>query len=761
MPESCQFFPESVESLSVLSVSSPLSLCLPKQLLRKYQQVEFCHYKMSHQHLIKTTYTSIFRYLTRPVTLLQRYEKGNLQPDLIAGITVAVIALPQAIAFSLVAELPPQMGLYSVIISAIVGALWGSSNQSHTGPANIISLLIFGSLATVATAGTPELMLAAGLLAILVGLLQLLLGLAQLGVLVNFISHSVIVGFATGAGVLIGVRQLRPLLQLSVSGGNVVELFLEIVRHLTDAHLPSLGLGALAIIVMILLRRINPKLPAVLIAMAITSFLVYFFRLTEQGVSTIGQLPRGFPPVTRLPLFDFVLVRKLMAGAVAIAAIGLVETVAITRSISSQTGQRLDNNQEFVGQGLANIFAGIFSGYPVASSFSRSALNFEVGARTPISAIFSSVFVLIAMFVFAPLSVYVPSSALAGILIITAIRMIHIDELNRIFTTSPSDALIMIATLLGTLFLDLEYAVLLGMLLSFIFYVQKTSTPRLLFLAPDQDFRHLIDKQEREDEYCPQLGILEIRGDLYFGAVTFIEEMIHHHLEHHPDERFLLVRMSSVNQIDFSGIHALETIVKMYRERGGDVFLIRVSPDVKQLMESSNFVQFLRPQNFLHEDKAIGWLFHHVLDPAICIYECPLKVFRECQNLPKHQLTTQIQQYQGKMKVPAIPAQTLYNWLNRSENSPPVVLDVREAPEYRHGHIPQAVCFPLTKLLKDEPVEMPATQPVVLVCRTGRRSQQAALALQRQGFTDIQMLDGGMLAWQNSKLIEAIDYSAP
>ena len=322
------------------------------------------------------TVRAIPGYMLQPVQLVAHYQRANLRADLISGVTVAIILLPQAIAFALIAELPPQMGLYAAVVGAFVGGLWGSSNQIHTGPTNAISLLVFSTLSGLVQPGTTDFYIAAGLLALMTGVFQLAMGLARLGVLVNFVSHSVIVGFASGAGILIAVKQIAPLLALRFPSHNILETIGGIVGNIGSLHPATAALGLATMLLIIVLRRINPRLPAAMISMVVTALLVYLLDLANLGVDVIGELDQGFPPLADISQFSPALAGRLATGALAVGAIGLVETTAISRSIATQTGQRLDSNQEFVGQGMANIFSGLFTGYPVAGSFSRSAVNF-------------------------------------------------------------------------------------------------------------------------------------------------------------------------------------------------------------------------------------------------------------------------------------------------------------------------------------------------------------------------------------------------
>lgn len=707
---------------------------------------------------LKPAVQPLGRYLMRPVRLVREYDRSFLRSDLIAGLTVAVILLPQAIAFALIAELPPVMGLYASIVGGVVGALWGSSNQVHNGPTNANSLLVASALLSASfVPGTPEFMVAAGLMAVMAGVFQLVLGLARLGVLVNFVSYSVVVGFSAGAGVLIAIKQLGPLVAVDPGGRSLPETMVGVATALPDAHPPTAAIGVGTILLLALLPRISAKLPPALFSMVVASLAVWLFGLQDQGVDVIGQLPSSLPPLADLPLFNLDFINRLSTGALAVGAIGLVQTIAMARSIATQTGQRLDSNQEFVGQGLANIAAGFLSGFPTAGSFSRSAVNMQAGARTPLAAIFSSIFALIAMFVLAPLARFLPTAALAGVLVVIGLGLVDVAEIRRILQGTRGDAIIMAITFAGTLFLPIEFAVLFGILLSFVHYTLRTSMPRVHQVLPDENFHHFHYQPDKDS--CTQLAVVDILGDLYFGAVNHVEEEIYRIRRQNPAQRYLLIRLNHVNHCDFSGIHMLENVVKMYREAGGDVFLVRVGQRVRRLMQSTGFDSYLGQDHFLADDEAISYIFHHVLDPAICIYECPVRAFKECQNLPKQ---TEIEDVPPLEEVPEdviieIPPRKLWKQLHDGfEAPPPVVIDVREPREYAQGHIPQAQLVPLRSVL-DDTVRLPNDRQIVLVCRSGRRSKRAAYALQKMGVVNVAVLKGGMLDWKAADLLEAVD----
>ncbi len=704
-----------------------------------------------------STYLSAMPFLfLRPLRLLRTYRRGNLQPDLTAGLTVAVVLLPQAIVFSFLAGLPPQMGLYSAIVAGAIGALWGSSSHLNSGPTNSVSILALSILTPWAAPGSPSFMAAAGLLAVMAGILRVLMGVARLGLLVNFVSDSVIVGFTAGAGVLVAVSEVRHLLGLDFSASGLVDNLAGLLGQMAHTHWPSLALGLGAIGLILLLRRLDRHLPGPLLALVGAGAAVAIFSLNrpDAGVEVIGQMPGGLPPLARLPWFDLTLIGRLSTGALAIAAIGLVEATSIARAIASQSGERLNSNQEFVGQGLANIAAGLFSGYPCSGSFNRSALNLEAGGRTSLSNVFASLFVLAAALLLGPWVAYVPRAALAGVLIVGAYGMIDFKEMRRIWRGTRGDNLIMIVTVAATLLLPLQFAVLSGILMSLASYLLETSMPQVRSVVPDPHFRHWV--HEPSKPVCPQLGVVDILGDLYFGAASHIEESVLALHGQHPTQRFLLLRMQNVARCDISGIHALESIVRSYRERGGQVYFTRVREPVLAFMQSTGFYDKLGADHFLGEDNAIEHLFYRVLDPAVCIYESDVRVFQECQNLPRPEYGTMITLH---TEIPSgiltqIEPRVLWNRL-RSQ-TPPLVVDVRERREFKQGHIAQAQHIPLVDILT-KPVQLPHDRPIVLVCRAGRRSARATYALHNQGYNNCVLLKGGMQAWERDGLLLAVE----
>jgi len=690
-------------------------------------------------------------FFVQPVQVFRGYERGFLRPDLVAGLTVAVVMLPQAIAYAMIAELPPQMGLYAAVVAAIVGALWGSSRHLHTGPTNAASLLVLATLLTVAQPGTPEFVAAAGFMALLVGLIRLFMGLLRMGVLVNFVADSVIIGFTAGAGILISFNQMRHLLRLEISSSPVfVETVKRLVNSIDETHLLTLGLGLGTVLVIVVVRRFRPTWPAALLAMVMASAATALLDLDQQGVQVLGALPRSLPPLAKLPLLSGDLIWKLSAGALAVAAIGLVEAVSIARSVASQSGQRLDSNQEFVGQGLANIASGFFSGYAVSGSFTRTAINYSAGGRTPLAGVFSGLWVMVAMLALAPLAVYLPRTSLAGVLLVTAYGMVDQREMRRILRTSFGDSSIMVSTLTATLVLPLEFAVLSGMLVSFARYLIKSSSPGVYSVVPDENFRHFV--RAGNQTVCPQMGVMEIEGSLYFGAVAHVEDALRENQEANPSQVFLLLRMHMVDHCDVSGIHMLESVVARYRKRGGDVYLEGVRPGVLHMIGLYGFDRMIGSENILNSDNIVGHMFHKVLHPGFCVYECRQRVFAECQALPKDDHAASLPELHEipEHKIEQLnPSQVRY--LCDSTELEILIIDVGEVSEYRNWHIRNARSLPLRRLTSEAP-NLPSENAIVFVSRSGRRSTLASHIMTDLGHSQVYNLKGGMLAWEAAGL---------
>jgi len=563
---------------------------------------------------------------------LRRYSRHFLKADLFAGLTVAVVALPQSMAYAIIAGLPVQYGLYASIVPAIIGCLWGSSAQLITGPTTTASLVVFSALSSIARPGSPPYIELAFLLAAMAGIIRIAMGMARMGVLLNFISHSVLLGFTSGAAVLIVFNQLPGLLGIHIEkSSGFIRSLLDLVAHLDQLHMLSLVLGLIVITIVLIIKRLRPGWPGALIAMLLVGILLAFFHLDDRGVGVVGAISGSLPPFHLLQWDLWHQIGTLAPGALAITILGLMEANSISRSIADQTRQRLNVNREFIGQGLANLSAAFFSGYPCSGSFTRSALNFRAGGRTPMSGVISGLAVGAAVLLAGPLAAKLPHCALSGVLMVVAFQLIRVEDIRRTLRATRSDAAVMIVTFLFTVFLNIEFSIYVGVLLSIGLHLAQTSHPRIHSVVPDLATGKMVGFAQGQT--CCQMDILQIEGSIFFGSAAFVIEDLQRRLRHHPRVSQLLIRMHQVNTLDASGIHILEIMLDQIRERGGGIYFSGVNQRVFDVLNNSGL---LKDIGHTHIRSSTGAVIRQAMResfcPVICA-ACEAAVFRECPDL--------------------------------------------------------------------------------------------------------------------------------
>ncbi|MBU3739366.1 MAG: SulP family inorganic anion transporter, partial [Rhodoferax sp.] len=399
-----------------------------------------------------------------------RVGRDTLRADLTAGLTGALILVPQGVAFATIAGMPPEYGLYAAMLPAIVAALWGSSWHLVSGPTTAISIVVFATMSPLAVPGSPDYVRLVLTLTFLVGVVQLLLGVLRLGTLVNFVSHSVVLGFTSGAAVLIAISQVRNFFGLAIPrGASPYEVLRDLVLQADRVNPYITGVAVFTVLACAAARRWTPRLPHMIAGMLAGSLLAALLNVglgaERTGIGSIGALQIGLPPLSS-PDFTPATLRQLLPIAVAVAVLALTEAVSIARAMALRSGQRLDGNQEFIGQGLSNLAGAFFSGYASSGSFNRSGLNYAAGAQTPLATVFASLALLLILLFLAPLARYLPTAAMAGILFVVAWGLIdrhHIRELARV---SRQESLVMGVTFVATLSMPLEFAIYTGVALS-------------------------------------------------------------------------------------------------------------------------------------------------------------------------------------------------------------------------------------------------------------------------------------------------------
>ena len=568
-----------------------------------------------------------------------RVNRSSLRADLIAGLVGAVVVLPQGVAFATLAGMPPEYGLYCAMVPTIVAALWGSSWHAVSGPTNAVSLVVFATVSTLAEPGSAQYVHLVLTLSLMSGAIMLTMGLLRLGTLVNFISHTVVIGFTAGAAMLIFDAQLSNFFGVAIPRGlsflRSIEVFVMQIPYIE----PYVLLVAVATLAAgILARRYLKQVPYMIAAMLVGSVVAFALNQAlggaeHTGIRTLGALPGALPPLSH-PDFGLENLRKLLAIAVAVTVLGLTEAVSIGRAIALKSGQRIDGNQEFIGQGLSNIVASFFSGYPATASFNRSGLNYEAGARTPLAAVFSALFLILVLVGVSPLMAYLPIASMAAILFLVAWGLIDFPGIRTIMRASRTETAVLGLTFAATLLLELEFAILAGVMLSLLVYLNRTSRPSMRSLVPDP--RHATRKMavlESGLAECPQLKIVRVEGSIYFGAVNHVGAHFETLREVSPGQKNLLLLAKSINFVDVAGAELLAHEAEQRRKMGGQLYLYSLRQPVRDMLARGGYSEQIGRANiFATKYEAIGSVFAR-LDRSVC-RNCSARIFNECATLP-------------------------------------------------------------------------------------------------------------------------------
>ena len=573
----------------------------------------------------------IYRRIPALLTLRQ-YSREDARGDLIGGLSVAAVAVPQAMAYALIAGLPPEMGLYTAIAMTTVGAIFASSRQLINGPTNAISIALL-SVTALEADPTQKVALAVAI-AFLVGCFQTLVSLLRLGDLTRYISHSVIVGFTAGASLLLVLDQLKNLLGLKSIGDPHDHFLMRFWRTLQeggDVHGPTLavGLGSIALVMALraLKKRLGaPLLPELLIVVIVMAALSAGLGLDQMGVKVIGDIPPHLPAL-HLPELVATHVAQHATSAFAIALLGLLEAISMAKSISAITRQKLDLNQKCLSEGLANLAGSFFGCMPGSGSLTRSAINLQAGARTQWSGVISAVAVAITMIAVAPYARFIPRSALAGILMLTATRMVNLHELRYHTRVSRFDAVIVAATAISAVAVSVEFCVLIGTLLSFVLTVPRAGNMRLTEFFVDTD--GAIHERLADDHACPRIQIYGLDGEFCFAAITNLERYLDHIEDAiRPNTSVVVLRLKRAHNPDAVAVSQLEGLVERLKERGVHLVLCGVRADLMHALERVDLVDKLGRDHIFPEQRVrltstqLAVRFAYKLLPETCM-ECP------------------------------------------------------------------------------------------------------------------------------------------
>ena len=569
----------------------------------------------------------------------------TLRADGMAGLLGAVLVLPQGIAFATLAGLPPEYGLYTAIVPCIIAALFGSSWHVMSGPTNANSLALFAMLSPLTMAFTPAYIQMALVVTVMVGVMQWLIGTLRLGTLANFISPAALFGFTSGAAVLIAVYALPDLLGLGAAGEHgAAALLRHVANQWASAQPAALAVAAVTMTVALVLRRWRPHWPYMLAGLVSATLFAWVAAGQTQGASLmnlrmVGAVAVPWPHFS-VPQISLSSVSELLGLAFALTIVALGQSISIAKAVAARSGQRIDANREFRGQGLSNMVGGFFSSYVSCGSMNRSMPNLQAGARTPLASVFSALLLLALVAVSAPLLAKIPMAALAALLLVVAMSLLDLPRWRQLLLLSRTEFGVALATMVATVTIRLEIAILLGTLLSLMSFLYRTSRPAMRTMgfdsaSPDRQFVVLDDAPAEAHVMpeCPQLKLLRMEGEVYFGATQHVADTLHA-LRHVPQpQKHLLVMGKSMNFIDLAGAELWEAELNARRAMGGDVYFHRPRPEVISLWKTTGFTRLLGPEHqFPDKRTAIATIFHK-LDPEICRH-CTARVFWECKTVP-------------------------------------------------------------------------------------------------------------------------------
>ncbi len=522
---------------------------------------------------------------------LFQYNKSNFGGDVLAGLTVGVMLIPQGMAYAMLAGLPPIYGLYASTVPLFIYALMGTSRQLAVGPVAMVSLLIASGVGSLAAVGSPEYIQYAILLALMVGTIQFLMGVFRLGFLVNFLAHPVIAGFTSAAALIIGASQLKHLLGLSIPRGKVHETLIHIGQHWSEVHWLTFVIGLGAVIILLLFKKINKRIPAPLLIVLLGMGLVYGMGLDGQGVMILKEVPGGLPVFT-LPIMDVSVMTALLPIALTISFVSFMESIAVAKALEvKHKSYKVIPNQELIGLGLANVFGAFFKAFPVTGGFSRTAVNDQAGAKTGLAAIISGSLIIITLLFLTPYFYYLPNAILAAIILVAVWGLIDFKEAKHLWKHDKRDFGIFAFTAIITLGVGIEEGILAGVVLSIILLVYQISYPHIAELGKvpgSSEFRNV--KRFENLETADDLLVLRFDAPLFYANINTFKAYIDCKVAKNPNIRHIIIEASPINNLDSSAIHVLHDLEYELTEQGIRLYFSDVKGPVRDLMKRNDIL---------------------------------------------------------------------------------------------------------------------------------------------------------------------------
>ena len=522
-----------------------------------------------------------------------------LKADLLAGLTVALVLIPQSMAYAQLAGLPPYVGLYASFLPAIIAALFGSSHQLTTGPVAVVSLMTAAALEPFAIQGVENYMMYAGFLALIVGVFQLSLGLLHMGKLVDFLSHPVVVGFTNAAAIIIGSSQVSKLFGIPTEKGeHHYETMWNLISDLSQTHITTFIMGMFSLFLLIALKKFAPKLPGVLITVVIAILLSWGLNFEGLGGTVVGAIPNGLPSIS-VPSINPAHFGELLTAAMVIALLGFVEAISVAKAIATETRQRLSANQELVGQGLANIAAGVTNGYPISGSFSRSAVNFAADARTGFSSVVTGILVTITLLFLTPLLYHLPQATLAAVIVMAVVNLVKFEPIKHAWKVQPHDGAVAMIVFAVTLFYapHLEKGIMAGVVLSLGLFLYRTMAPHFVEVARHEDDT-LRDAARFNLKTSETVSIFRYDGALYFANAGYLEGSILNSMAKKPDLKVVIFDLEGIGQMDATGEEVLKHLAQGLKNSGVEFYLARGKKGVMNTLKRSGLFDEIGANRF-------------------------------------------------------------------------------------------------------------------------------------------------------------------
>ncbi len=562
------------------------------------------------------------------------YRTEHLSGDLTAGIITAIMLAPQAMAYAMLAGLPPQTGLYASIVPLVFYAMFGSSRTLAVGPVALVSLLTANAIGGVAEQGSANYLGAALTLAGLVGAMNIALGLLRAGFLVNFLSHPVISGFTSAAALVIGFSQLTHILGVPLPRShNLFEIVGAVATEITKVNLAAVTIAIFAIAFLVFSKTILGAILKVFGAhsgfintatkaapfflVSIFTVIVWGLALDEtQNIAVVGAIPKGLPPLT-LPEFNPALWRTLAPAALLITVVGFLESVSVAKALAGKRREKIDPNREFIGLGAANLGAAVTSGYPVTGGFSRSIVNFQAGAATPLASIITAILVALTVIFLTPLFFFLPKAALAAIIVVAVSSLVDWRTPLHLWRYDRADAASLIVTFAAVLIAGVEIGIIAGVVFSLLVFLWRTAQPHIAVIGRISGTEHFRNISRHTVETDPNIIVIRVDENLYFANSNFLEQFVIHTIAENRSAKHLVINCNAINSIDGSALDSLEMLIENLKDAGVTLHFAAVKGPIMDRLKRTDFLERLAPGHiFLSTHEALRTLQESATDTS-------------------------------------------------------------------------------------------------------------------------------------------------